>query len=375
MVACLLMAFAEVLQQRINQAYLHFQGAAALAAIPDARKSQTLLDNEGVEGLFEKLELHSATYVQSRSQSVPPLHATVPRPMPKAADRALYRVLRASYHFTSSVWRWKYVHPHAIPPDLYIEQGRHLGDLRQWLSSHPIDPSDPVADWKHQQLLVLRAQCLAGVLRCANILTPHETSYDRHDLEFQEIITLAELVFDGQQEDAGSPKFSSDLPSFTPEMGIIQPLFLTVLKCRNPFWRRKALYLLLKSGREGPWSGVIEGTVLKAVMEAEESKSYELPIRSQAIEHSSMGETSYIPEKHRVNLCWVVGYLDQRQNNIPIVEAAQGGQPTFAQVQLFKCRDLDGMLANQRSEPHSDFWKDQQYWDISIKTLKLPEYL
>ena len=376
MVACLLMAFTEVLQQRTSQASLHFQGAAVLAAIPNPKNSQPLLDHEDLAGLFEKIELHSATYVESRAQNVPmPLQATASRPVPKAPDRSLYRVLRASYQFTSRSWRWKYVHPHAIPPDLYVEQGRHLGSLRKWLSSHPINPSDLITDWQRQQLLVLRAQCLAGLLRCANILSPYETSYDRYNLEFEEIITLAELVLDCQQEIARSAQTFSNLnmPTFTPEMGIIQPLFMTVLKCRHPVWRRKALNLLRKSGREGPWSGAIEGTVLKAVIEAEESTIDELPAISQGPEQSSMRQFTHIPEKHRVHLGWVVGFLDQRLNSIPIIEAARGDRLMFAQVQMFKCRDLDRMLAEQRTDPKSNFWEDEHYWDISIKMLKLPE--
>ena len=381
MVACLLMAFTEVLQQRINQAFLHVQGSFALMMNQGCRESTTQVDQEGISTLFEKLDLHAATYVQSRSPSVPSLYAATPQPIPLPPDRALCRVLRASYHFTSTARRWKYTHPREIPSALFIEQGRHLGSLRHWLSSHRREPSLAAGASQNQQLIVLRAQSLAGFIHCANFLEPTEVSYDAYSVEFQEIIALAESLFEMQlEEQQRSPTLSTNknMPTFTPEMGIAQPLFLTVLKYRHPFWRRKALHLLLKSGKEGPWCGIIEGTLLKVVIEAEEDMLHH-HVQTADIDEAenielAQHDPSSIIERQRVHLFWVVGYLDQHQDSIGLNEG-QGARAKFAQVQLCKCRDIDSLLNVERSEPDTNFWHDQAHWDTWIKTVQLPGYL
>ncbi|KAF4497071.1 Transcriptional regulatory moc3 [Fusarium agapanthi] len=92
-------------------------------------------------------------------------------------------------------------------------------------------------------------------------------NYDHYALEFQEIIASAKAVLDIRSSD----KASDSLLLFTPEMGFIQPLFFATPKYRHSFWRKQALNLLRKSGREGPWCGDIEAQILEVVIAAEEN--------------------------------------------------------------------------------------------------------
>ncbi|KAJ3460777.1 hypothetical protein MRS44_011644 [Fusarium solani] len=371
-VACLLMAFTEILQQRSDKAYLHLRGAAALMAGQGNGSSATVSQDEGISTLFEKLDLHTATYVLTRAPDLPSLYPATPHSTTISPDRVLCRILHACYHFISTARQYKYINLSLMPSNIVIEQGRHLGNLKRWLSCHQLGTSRSVADLQDGQLLILHAQCLAGLIHCANVLQPYETAYDKYEQEFQQIIRLAEALLRMQHEGPDSPAYSGDLPHFAPEMGIIQPLFLTVLKYRHPFWRRKALDLLHKSGREGPWCGAIEAAVLKVAIEAEETTLNNLQ-GMNAPDQSAIYQPSDVPESQRVHLCWIVGYVAQQQDNRIGMGVGPGTRAKFAKVQLCKCLDIDGVSKDESRGPCTEFWKNQEKWYTWLETVQLFE--
>ncbi|KAF5534099.1 transcriptional regulatory moc3 [Fusarium phyllophilum] len=283
MVACLLMAVTETLQQRSDRGYMHLQGALAMMAARGNSGAKGPIDDGGLATLFEKLNLHSVTYATSLD----------------------------------------------IP-------------------------------------LTGEMQCYTALIYVSNALQPFETAYDNYALEFQEIIASAKAVLDIRCGD----KPSNSLPVFSPEMGIIQPLFFATLKCRNSFWRKQALDLLRKSGREGPWCGAIEAQILKVVIAAEENTLKNL---SSTLKESRLGLPSTdVPEHQRVHLCLVQDYLDRRYESITLDKGA-GSPARFAKVQLCKCRVLEGMLRDENRGPRKDFWADERYWDTWHKNVLLPE--
>ncbi|KAF5687111.1 transcriptional regulatory moc3 [Fusarium circinatum] len=363
-VACLLMGFAEALQQRSDRGYMHLQGALAVMATCGNSGAKSPMDDGGLATLFEKLNLHSVTYATSLDI---PLTGEVNKPSSDlmSPDRALYSILHTSYRFISSALPYKYAHPTQIPSDLLIEQGRCRGNLQQWLSSKQLNPRLSISDPQNEQLLVLRMQCYTAFIYVSNALQPFETVYDHYALEFQEIIASAKAVLDIRSSDEAS----SSLPLFTPEMGIIQPLFFATLKYRNSFWRKQALNLLGKSGREGPWCGDIEAQILEVVIAAEENTFDHL---SSTLDESqqTMPYTD-VPEHQRVHLCLVQDYLDRRYESITLDKGA-GSPARFAKVQLCKCRDLEGMLSDETRGPRKDFWADERYWYTWHKNVPLP---
>ncbi|KAI1063544.1 hypothetical protein LB506_005851 [Fusarium annulatum] len=365
MVTCLLMAFTETLQQRSDRGYMHLQGALAVMSAREKNGAESPIDDFGLATLFEKLNLHSVTYATSLDV---PLTGESNKPSSAlmSPDRALYSILHASYRFISSAFSYKYAHPVQIPSYLLIEQGRCRGTLQQWLLSNQLNPQYSISDPQNEQLLVLRMQCYAALIYVSNTLQPFETAYDSYALEFQEIIASAEAVLGIRS----SEKSSNSLPMFTPEMGIIQPLFFATLKYRNSFWRRQALDLLRRSGREGPWCGAIEAQILDVVIAAEENTLDNL---SSTFNESQLGLPSTdIPENQRVHLCLVQDYLDRRYESITLDKGA-GSPARFAKVQLCKCRDLNGMLSDETRASRKDFWADERYWDTWHQNVPLPE--
>ncbi|KAJ4248383.1 hypothetical protein NW762_012716 [Fusarium torreyae] len=368
MVACLLMAFTEVLQQRSDRAFVHLQGAFAIMASRSNRNSKTVVEDEDLSAMFEKLTLHTATYTLSRALDPNPQQSDSPKPMSLPLDRYLSQELHSSYQFIRAALPYKYANPKLIPSALGLEQGRHLGNLRQWLLDYQPDPSLPKLEPQNEQLFVLRAQCLAGLVQVATVLQPYEIAYDSHEPDFQEIIASVEAVLDIRAKDAQLHLYA--LPSFTPEMGIIQPLFQTALKCRHPFWRRKALSLLQRSGREGPWSGPRDARVLEVVMAAEEAQS---PDSDEGkLEQPVIHNASGITEHQRIHQCWVVDYLDRRHQSITHDQGA-GSPAQFAKVQLSKHLELDAIMSDETRGSCGDNWLEQEYWQTWYEIVPLPD--
>ncbi|KAF4948193.1 hypothetical protein FGADI_9821 [Fusarium gaditjirri] len=364
-VACLLMGFMETLQQRSDRGYMHLQGALAVMAARGNSGTKSLIDDGALAAVFEKLNLHSVTY--ATSLDIPLTDESNKLSMASMSpDRALYSIIHASYRFISSALPYKYAHPAQIPSNLLIEQGRCCGNLQQWLSFNQLDPRNRISDPENEQLLVLRMQCYTALIYVSNALQPLETGYDNYALEFQEIIASAKTVLDIRSSD----RSSNSLPLFTPEMGIIQPLFFATLKYRSSLWRKQGLNLLRRSGREGPWSGAIEAQILEVVIAAEANS---LDKFSNNIDESQPRIPSVdVPEHQRVHLCLIQDYLDRRYESITLDKGA-GSPARFAKVQLCKCRDLDGMLSDETRGPRKDFWADERYWDTWHKNVPLPE--
>jgi hypothetical protein len=366
-VSCLLMGFTETLQQRTDRAYMHLQGAFASSAARFKGKSKTVSDEDDISNLLEKLNLHTATWRMSSEPVSDAPDVDSSGIMTMSADRALYRILPACYYFISTASPFKYAHLTRVPFDLLIEQGRHRGDLQQWLAQHELDNLHTNSQSQNEQLLVLRMQCLAALIYVSSVLNPYETAYGRYGPEFQEIISSGEAVLDIRARD----KSTRCLPPFTPEMGIIQPLFLAGLKYRHSFWRGKTVDLLRRSGNEGPWCGHKESRILETVINSEENT---LRNSSSDVEesHPVLRYTDTIAEDQRVHSCLVVDYLDRRHESV-VRDEGPGSLVRFAKVQLSKCRDLDTMLSDETRGPCRQYWADQTHWFTWFESVALPE--
>ncbi|KAI8665358.1 Zn(2)-C6 fungal-type domain-containing protein [Fusarium sp. Ph1] len=345
-VACLFLSCAEALQQRLDKGLLHLQGAFALLRSDPKLTEKAIMNMEQVSLLLRKLDLHSATFAVGRAPDLPPLPIPTPGALLSCApDQALFRILHPCYHFIANASRYRYVSRRILLPGLLIEQGRHLADLKQWLSRH----KDIEATLGNEQLLVLRAQCLAAFVHVANALEPHESAFDDYAPEFQEIVTSVETLF---HHTDGGDALDGDkgLPFFTPEMGIIHPLYFTALKYRHPTWRRRAITLLKKSGREGPWVGEIEAAVASTVIEREE--------QSTKSDEKVLAKPRQVSESSRINACWVVEYMGD------VGDYSSGAKTRITKVKaiLIRCYDIDEMLWGSGEGPNEYPWRDRTHW-------------
>lgn len=110
-----------------------------------------------------------------------------------------------------------------------------------------------------------------------------ETHWDGFTQHFEEIISRSANVVERTRT---MNPFQTSVFSF--ELGIIPPLHLAAMKCREPRLRRQAIALLQSTPRrEGCWDGVLLGKVDSWIVQ---------------IEEEGMDEFGYIPESSRWRL-------------------------------------------------------------------------
>ncbi|KAH7250928.1 hypothetical protein BKA59DRAFT_122921 [Fusarium tricinctum] len=361
-IACVFLACAEALQQRLNKSHLHLLGAFSLLLSVADSKALATIDIESVSFLFQKLDLHVATYGVCNPPHLPPLSAIkTDSIISLPPDRSLYKILHSCYHFTARAHQYKYTNRRLTPPELLIEQGRQIGTMKQWLSLNTV--SSPGNTESDESLLVLRTQCLAALIHASTILEPRETSYDFYGPDFEEIVTTAKALLMSKcyQQDS---RYDS-LPSFIPEMGIIHPLYLTAKKYRNAYWRRKALQLIRKCGREGPWCAETESLVVEAVIEIEEGSLDKASLGLSRNEDATIDSPSNIPEKDRINCSWTVDPGKEDGDCTAVT------RKRYTRAVMFQCMDIDGMLHDKEGqEPRSFPWVDSKWWKTCFVSLE-----
>jgi hypothetical protein len=110
---------------------------------------------------------------------------------------------------------------------------------------------------------VLKVQHIAATIKTSALFYYHELAYDAFTAKFDEILSIAEPIILTTMKSRAALEFSIDL-------GVIQPLWFTACKCRHPVLRRKAIYLLNRSGIEGLWDGCVMAAAATWALEFEE---------------------------------------------------------------------------------------------------------
>ncbi|KAG5762973.1 hypothetical protein H9Q72_008938 [Fusarium xylarioides] len=355
-VACLFLGFVEALQQRLNKALVHLQGTFSLMMSLTDKQLLAEVDTDSLVLLLKKLDLHVATYAVSHPPNLPMkpfVMGDVLQSYPP--DGSLFKILHSSYHFTAKAFRYKYTSRRTIPPELLIEQGRQLANLKQWLSLNEIASTSDTES--HESLIVLRSQCLAALVNTATIMEPRETAYDCYGPEFEEIITSIEaLLLSKSLKGTPTQSSSTSLPSFVPEMGIIHPLYFTAKKYRSPFWRRKALSLILKSGKEGPWCAETEGSLIAAIINAEEGT---FDKESFCLGHTLDQSPACIPEEQRFSHVWA---SDPEGEN---GECTHYTRKRYTRTMMYRCRDVEAYMRDKKGQiPRGIPWVDPEVDEI-----------
>lgn len=118
-------------------------------------------------------------------------------------------------------------------------------------------------DRQHASLLHIH-HSTATILLCGEI-SPHEMIYDTFDEEFQSIVQRSEeLLQNGLAHTCEN--------TFSMELGVVQPLYITSIKCRVPHIRFAAISLLATKPRlEGIWNGQVMSKIAEQVRLIEET--------------------------------------------------------------------------------------------------------
>lgn len=154
-----------------------------------------------------------------------------------------------------------YCSPYIVQRELEEEKATFVDDIERWSAAF-----DPI--W-HQirESTDLQEKIAASILRMYSLNTKillegttltSELSYDKFLPSFREIVTLARFTDTNLQ------------PSYHFHLSTGPPLFVVLLRCRDPSVRREALSILRSSNFDGPWNRHMIAKVGEWIMKVEE---------------------------------------------------------------------------------------------------------
>jgi len=172
--------------------------------------------------------------------------------------------------------------------------------------------------WKQQSDVMLIQHTWLSILVPNAYSEAEETVFDRYLQEFAEITERSSSVLLEKNKTPGR---------FTLELGLVPPLAWTVIRCRHPQIRRRALSLLEKTPREGLWDPKLVAWLAREAVVLEEGVGLD----------SVGGE--YYDEQDLMKLV----PLERRISDVN-VEFEDGDFPTLRMVFQRKTRDRDGKV-------------------------------
>lgn len=372
--ACMVVTFTELLGSRQYNALAHFH-ASVMVFLQDL-KTRKKIGNGGVSDrgtslisgnfpgwetpLLEddmtlfllKQDTHLASYSGMApllpALSLPPLTGRKPRAVQSDNwNRQGFAVLHRSCHFHARAAPYKHVPRSMVPSHLFIESVGLIAELstilctasdiirQSRLSIHSAGSST-----EDLEAIGLRCQVAVALILTSTVLTPGQVPYDKHLHYFRQTVEDAETLL------RHSTKRHTLIGQFyANHLGVLNPLFVTALKCRDWQCRRQAIALMNHAGQEGP----INGRTLAAITS-----------RAVAIEESCLPGTlnledfsqSLIPESARVHMV-----------RMAINQVDDFASPTYQKVTFRMYLDEKRMSSEKLFGENDTFWKD---WDEMI---------
>lgn len=304
----MILACVEILSQHEQNAFSHFLGAVHILTEGSPGQSVPSTDTLSiVKDALVNFNIIIASYGLSRTPQLmylefqdtdtkgDALHE------PKFAINAAMLCLYQSYAFIHSAAPLRYKHPSWKELDAIMSRSqaeaadhcrsslRNLDALAKALQTHPShQTSTDQASETLADIYALRTQITSALIVILCVHSPYETAYDDHGDLFQSIVSDA----------AASARFrrrikASPFRRFFMRPGIVSPLFIVGMKCRDPPLRALAISLLSEQIREGPADGCILAAIGTRLATIEISAS--LPLSPDAPITASK-----IHEVHRV---------------------------------------------------------------------------
>lgn len=287
--ASLILACVEVLSQHEHNAFTHFLGAVEILTRAYQRRrgaaSSDFLNKikDGVVnanlllGGYALSQTPQLMYVISQD-AAPRINVF---DQPELAVNAAMLCLQRSYQFISSASRLQYKHPSWKDYNSVMceDQSRALAECHSILDglaglitrqqAHHSSSTVTQKDWRIlAELYALRTQLTANIIFILCIDTPYETAYDEHLDQFRSIVSDA--AASARLRRWSKP---SAFKRFSTRLGIVSPLYFTILKCRDPALRAVAITMLSEQNREGPADGHILAAIGAQVAALEISDS------------------------------------------------------------------------------------------------------
>lgn len=311
LISCILFVCFEILQRNSMAGLTHFEsGIRVLLGIinqqraasqsPATSQSPAPLAESEVETLlriFARYDVQATSFTKPRVHNIYLPLARVPCTFQSLSECKIHldNLLISMYQFLKSHKNiWRYWRGSDVPLEVLARKEDSLVAFTAWLDA--LDRflgqsnATQLTPRETRDLVGLRLQAKVAIVQIStSIDSAPETSFDRFEPIFLEIVTLAEdaaLSPSILSETSLSSYNSGNTIHFTMELGIIQPLYFTATKCRTGDLRRRAVAALRTSGREGVWDGPAMALLVERIM---------------AIEEHGLQEGQFVPETNRLH--------------------------------------------------------------------------
>lgn len=303
LVACILFIGMEILQEEDLPALMHLEGGLKILSnnIPSSLADEEIASREmspllRLAKMFTRLDVQAASYIPSRISQplqrygrldqddfLPSRSLIIPFDTLLVARDALDTIRTKIYYYTRAkvalyqrLLRSKSESllqpveggdlssssPHETQSlnSLLNERATFMHNLANWRARF----ESLIAQRSHgkEEISALWLAYLSILITLSTCLDDHETAYDAYLSHFQDLTSHAKVIL--------APHEKAPKKGFSLETKVIQPLFLTALKCREYHTRVEAIALLRGCGKEGPWDGDIEAAIAGYVMSIEE---------------------------------------------------------------------------------------------------------
>jgi hypothetical protein len=169
------------------------------------------------------------------------------------------------FFYHSVVEEYKYRKQEDFPLDAIVEATRTQNQFKVWNERFEKYLERSTSKFSRQEQLVIDVLVIHHRLNSIEALTsiqPEAMIFDNFDAEFDEIVTLAANVI--------RSKKSSVALDFQLDIGVIQRLYWTAVKCREPWIRQRAMSLLRSIDfQEWVWITTIQAAIAQVAIDRE----------------------------------------------------------------------------------------------------------
>jgi hypothetical protein len=274
--ASMILACVEILSQHEQNSFTHFLGAIQILTRTHPRQRTSSADMlSKLKDELVKMNLSIGSYALSQTPAV--MHLEFQEPTaghdtfrePELAINAAMLCLHRSYQFIASAAQLRYTYPSWKEHGPIMCQGQSdaVAECRsvldgltalatrlqaQYSAATPaLQDSETLAE-----IYAMRAQLTSTIIFLLCVDSPFQTAYDEHQDRFQSIVSDA--AASARLRRRTKP---SAFNRFSTRPGIVGPLFIVAMKCRDPGLRALAITMLNEQGREGPTDGQIMAAI------------------------------------------------------------------------------------------------------------------
>jgi hypothetical protein len=287
LLCCILFACFESLRGRIKSAITHVRCGLNLlhqTETTNTRPSFAYIPQKIVKSLFTRLENQM---MELESSSILTMSRETERPtFSELKDPEIFRNLETAYE-SFDIFLNRTLHVNRtletllVDPlgfldsetllEIEIERAKCLQYLDGWsraFNQYLIGDGPVPKQISDYNVYVLQIWRVTAKIFLSVKPTNAEETWDQFQQEFNTIVTLAETLAETSYITDTS---CQGTPSFSFHLGILPPLFLTSVRCRDPIIRRRAVHVLFSSRRcEAIWDSHLAAAVAGLVIETEE---------------------------------------------------------------------------------------------------------